>query len=115
MWVVTTGEDWATYYLIASALNNFPASNDFDENFVAQATVGVLPLKIPTDLNFKETQYSKTMKCKRWAAISSSAIAISPLRLIEDTKRQVISSGSSNLHTIGFVIPGPDNHTPTRP
>ena len=115
MWAVATGEDWATYYLIASALNNLPASNDFDDNFVAQATVGVLSLKIPTDLNLTETQYSKTIKCKRWATISSSEIAISPLRFVEDTRRHVISSGSSNRHTIGLVIPGPDNHTPPRP
>ena len=51
----------------------------------------------------------------RWATISRSEIEILPFISFDDTIRKVISSGSSILHTIGYLIPGPDTKTPPIP
>ena len=55
------------------------------------------------------------MYYSRWATISRSEIEILPFISFDDTIRKVISSGSSILHTIGYLIPGPDTKTPPIP
>ena len=116
--IVSSGEDWWTCCLMASALNRCPAIIDFEEwSLLAHATVGVLSDDIPicACLSGPGATCSRTNHWRRCAAISRSLLVKSPSGFESDTILASMSAGHGSLHTIGSMCFEPLSHAPPAP
>jgi hypothetical protein len=102
---------------MASPRRSRGATDDsaLQDNFVDHDTAGVLSHRATARQCFKGARVSSTSICIKTPAISKSELVRRPVGFDSETTAVRMSFGQITLHTDGFRLHVPPNHTPPAP